>query len=308
MPPTESPLRRYARKVYSQNEDDGILEGIFKELGITQGYCVDVGAHDGLYLSNTANLIKHHGWGGLLIECSATRYAKLVENTRAFPGVTCASTLVALSGTETLDAQLERARAPARFELLSIDVDGIDYHIWDSLERFTPLVVIIEYNPSIPNHVRYVQPADGTINHGNALLSLIELGRSKGYEPVYVTDTNLIAVHSSVVGTLGITETAIEQLHDDRPFVTSLFQGFDGTLFLDGPKELFWQHVPIDVEKMQVLPKLLRRYQPSMPRPLRFVRAVWIAWYLARRREHWPLLRDKVIRGVTRTQPPPRSY
>jgi len=303
-----SPLQRYARRIYAQNEDDGILEGIFQELGIDRGYCVDVGAHDGLYLSNTANLIKHHGWGGLLIECNPTRYAKLVENMQGVAEVVCSDTPVALSGDNTLDALLDRAGAPARFELLSIDVDGIDYHLWDSLDRHTPLVVIVEYNPSIPNHVRYVQPRDPGINHGNSLLSLIELGRARGYQPVYVTETNLIVVSDAVVGRLGITDTTIDQLHDDRPLTTSLFQGFDGTLFLDGPKELFWQHVPIDIEKLQVLPKFLRRFAPSLPARLKVVRALWIAWYLARRREHWPLLKDKVIRGFTNTPQPPRKF
>ncbi len=254
-----NPLQIHARRVYSQNDDDGILEGIFQRLGVTRGTCVDVGANDGLYLSNTANLILHHGWGGVLIEGSSKHLPKLRATMQGRDNVRCIEALVSFEGENTLDAILDRAGVPNRFDLLSIDVDGIDFHIWESLSAHTPTVVIVEYNPSIPNHVEFVQPRDGSINYGNAIRSLERLGRRKGYVPVYVTETNLIVVHRDSFARLGVPELSLDELRDDRPLMTCMFQGFDGTLFLDGPKELYWQHLPIDHESIQLLPKFLRR-------------------------------------------------
>ena len=183
MPPRSNPLRQDARRVYSQNDDDGILEGIFRRLGVSTGLCVDVGAHDGFYLSNTANLIQNHGWSGLLIEPESVRFTKLAANFLGVDRVKCVNSLVALSGDRTLDGILAGANVPSAFELLSIDVDGLDYHIWHSLERHTPTVVIVEYNPSIPNQVQYVQPRDPRVSHGNSIRSLVELGEPKAISP-----------------------------------------------------------------------------------------------------------------------------
>jgi hypothetical protein len=45
-----------------------------------------------------------------------------------------------------------------------------------------------------------------------------------------------------------------------------------------------------------------------LPPELRTLRALWVAWYLARKREFWPTLKDKVMRGVTKTPPPARKF
>jgi hypothetical protein len=168
--------------------------------------------------------------------------------------------------------------------------------------------VVIEYNPTIPNHVRYVQPCDPAIAHGNAILSLVELGRARGYQPAYVTATNLIAVRDDAFAKLGIAANSLDKLRDDRRLTTCLFQGFDGTLLLDGPRELFWQHIPIDAERIQLVPKLLRRYPGSLPMGMRLLRGAWVACYLARRREYWPELKAKLVRAITKAPPPPHKF
>jgi hypothetical protein len=308
MASVSNPLKADARRMYSQNEDDGILEGIFRRLEIAGGFCVDVGAHDGLYMSNTANLIRHHSWSGVLIECSRSRFRTLVKNMNGIDRVACVNTCVALSGADTLDNILDRARAPVDVDLLSIDVDGLDYHVWDSLCRHRPKVVIVEYNPSIPNAVRYVQPRHREASHGSSARSLTELGTQKGYVLVYVTETNVILVLEELLPRLGMAITPLETLRDDRALTTYLFQGFDGTLLIDGPKELYWQHLPLDIERMQVVPGFIRRYPGAIPLWLRPIRYLWMTLYLMRRRAHWPILRDKIVRKVTRTPLPPRSF
>ena len=133
-------------------------------------------------------------------------------------------------------------------------------------------------------------------------------GSRKGYVPVYGTDTNLNVSHGDTFARPGVPELSLAELRDDRPLMTCMFQGFDGTLFLDGPKELYWQHLPIDHESIQLLPKFLRRYQSTLPKEMRALRALWIAYYLARRREHWPVLKDKIVRRFRNEKPPSRKF
>ena len=54
--------------------------------------------------------------------------------------------------------------------MLSIDVDGIDWHVRDNVRRYRPRLVVIELNPSIPNGVYFVQDADPAKHHGGTLV------------------------------------------------------------------------------------------------------------------------------------------
>ena len=54
----------------------------------------------------------------------------------------------------TLDNILASTRVSREFEVLSVDVDSYDWQIWESLQNYTPTVVIIEINSSIPVGIR----------------------------------------------------------------------------------------------------------------------------------------------------------
>jgi hypothetical protein len=97
-------------------------------------------------------------------------------------------------------------------------------------------------------------------------------------------------------------------LRDDRPLMTCLFQGFDGTLLIDGPHELFWHRVPFDEKTIQVLPRALRHNPGSLTTSQRFFRALWLTGYLGLRPRYWRVLRDKIVRRSTNTPPPSRDF
>ena len=62
-------------------------------------------------------------------------------------------------GPENVDALLARRTAPSpEPDVLSIDVDGIDYWIWRALEAARPRVVVIEYNAHLGPDAELVQP------------------------------------------------------------------------------------------------------------------------------------------------------
>lgn len=292
-------VKEHSATRYAQDGEDGLLDAIFVAVGCTKGFCVDVGAWDGVRVSNTYNLIRR-GWGGLLIEPDQRRFRSLVANMRPFHDVRCRRTAVSIAGSSSLDSLLEAEGVPRDFELLSIDVDGMDYHLWAALKSFAPKVVVIEYNPTIPNGVEFIQKPDPRVRHGSSIKSLCQLAARKGYELVAATAANAIFLRGDLFRSLGVEDNSVAALRDDGPMTTSLFQGIDGTLMIAGNRRLIWQDLPIDEKRIQVVPKLLRRHPDDLPGPLRLLRHAWILMYLTRTRDFRDQLRSKIRRRTRR--------
>jgi hypothetical protein len=253
-------LQEFCKNVTTQRGEDGIVEKIFEIIGATNRYCVEFGAWDGKLYSSTWNLLNNHRWGGLLIEANEVKFAELEGAYRGNDQVATLNTLVEQEGEASLDAILTRAGAPVDLDFLCIDVDGVDWHIWNSLTEFLPKVILIEFNPTVPNDIVFVQDDDAATNQGASLLALIELGKSKGYELVATTAWNGFFVRSQLYPAFGIEDNDIDAMHDTARFESRLFQCYDGTLVLAGCKHLLWSDVTICQEDIQVLPKALRKY------------------------------------------------
>ncbi|MBW2242195.1 MAG: hypothetical protein JRH01_09430 [Deltaproteobacteria bacterium] len=174
----QNDLRPFERRVFSQCGEDGVLEHIFESIGSGLRHFVEFGAKDGQAISNTANLRLNHGWTGLLLDAAVSDEDPLVK--RAF---------ITAENINDLFAEHE---VPELFDLLSIDIDGNDYWVWKALDRFTPRVVVVEYNiffqpsdartmPYDPDHVW----RDDSCYHGASLAALRKLGDEKGYALVH---------------------------------------------------------------------------------------------------------------------------
>ena len=92
--------------------------------------------------------------------------------------------------------------------MLSIDVDGQDYWIWEAIESFRPRVLVIEYNSSLDPRQRLVQPDepghswDGSEYYGASLGALQALGDRKGYRLVHteLSGVNAFFVRADLAG------------------------------------------------------------------------------------------------------------
>jgi hypothetical protein len=219
----------YRKTIQSQWGEDGILEEIFNRLGVNQPWCVEFGAWDGRHLSNTWHLWQNCGWSALLIEGNPERCRALADNVRPRPNVRVVEAFVSWQGANRLDAILERAGVPRRFDLLSVDIDGDDYYVFQSLKQFAPRVVVVEYNPTIPPEFDLIQPP-GT-RFGASALALVNLARGKGYRLVCCTDTNCIFVAADEFPRLEIEEP---RLADTFPHghLTYVLTTFDGAAYL----------------------------------------------------------------------------
>ena len=165
------------RKVFSQNGEDGLIDEIFKSIGVTNRVFVEIGVGDGL--ENNTLFLARQGWSGYWFS----------------PGVPAANvpSTVKYHNGYVLPCNANKLfndiGVPNEFDLLSIDIDGEDYWVWESLP-FNPRVVIIEYNASYPPPDKRTIPYnptetpfvwDGTNYYGASISALTNLAESKGY-------------------------------------------------------------------------------------------------------------------------------
>src|SRR2546423_3903087 len=122
-------------RVYSQYDEDGILLFLFAVLGLTNKVCVEL-AYGSPYGANTTNLICSWGWRGLLIDGDE----RLVEQAGAFFASqpdTCnypPSVVRAWVDSGNVNSVLRDNGVEGEIDLFSLDMDGIDYWVWKSLD------------------------------------------------------------------------------------------------------------------------------------------------------------------------------
>ncbi|HEY3587952.1 MAG TPA: glycosyltransferase, partial [Myxococcaceae bacterium] len=171
---------------YSQNGEDGVLAEILHRVGAPTRWFVEFGVESGregncVYLADVAE------WSGLFMEADEQLYRLLARKYVAQPRVHTARAMVSPDNIEEL---LAEAGVPAEPDVLSIDVDGQDYWIWQAVSAYRPRVVVIEYNSAIDPRRRLVEPRgagpwDGTEYFGSSLGAVRALGEEKGYRLVH---------------------------------------------------------------------------------------------------------------------------
>lgn len=246
-------LEHAARNVFSQFGEDGILVELFNRIGTTNCWSVEFGAWDGVKHSNSARLIQEDGWHSVQIEAHPSRYQALLATYGANSRVHTVNAMIGFRpGPGSLDTILAKTALPLAPDLMSIDIDGNDFHVWKSLKRYRPRVVIVEFNPTIPNDVIFVQDADPAIAEGCSAAALVRLGSQKGYSLAAVTVTNVIFVVSEDYPALGITDNRLPTMRRDPP--NRIWCGYNGKIY-HTLKRLHWtgRDVPLHPDSLQVL-------------------------------------------------------
>jgi hypothetical protein len=225
---------RCERRLRSQNGEDGILAELALRVGAAERYVVEFGASDG-FESNVTTLIEDYRWGGALIESDPARFAGLRERYRHRPDVRPVHAAIDRDNAVAIFAQ---AQVPAAFDILSIDIDGNDYWVWQALAAdYRPRIVVIEYNGSHPPPERWVMAYAaghrwaGDTYYGASLASLTDLATRLGYVLV-ATDShgiNAFFVRADLARAAGLatrsaqeafTPPAVDHPHANGPFVT----------------------------------------------------------------------------------------
>ena len=173
-------------RVFSQNGEDGVIREVFRRIGTETRSFVEFGIESGVE-GNCVYLAKVLGWEGLFIEGDAHHYRQLERKYRYSATVQTANDFVYPS---TINQIFSRNNVPTNLDLLSIDIDGNDYWVWEALEGYRPRLVIMEYNSSLNPKQKLVQPYmdtgwDMSQFFGASLGAMVDLARKKGYELVY---------------------------------------------------------------------------------------------------------------------------
>ena len=252
-------LNNFKKKIHSQNGEDGIIEEILNRLnGELDHTCCEFGAWDGIHLSNVYNLVEKKDYKVLFIEGDQNKFGKLEENFKDKKAINL-NKYVSFEGKNTLDQILSDNKFNTNFDLLSIDIDGNDYHVFDSLEIFKPKVIIIEFNPKIPNEVEFVQKKDIKINQGSSSLSFFKLAKRKNYTLVAATEINLFFIHNDYANKVtDKLDPKLDEIVDDTHHRNFIFTGFDGKIFTSKKFNMPWHK--IDVDEFKILPNFLQKF------------------------------------------------
>ncbi len=199
-------LNQYERKVYSQCGEDGILAEIFQRIGIEHHYFVEFGVGDGLE-NNTAYLLIQH-WKGLWIEANPVFVDRIKTHLKAAIVQHHLHLKPAFVYPENIEIFLDEMQVPETFDLLSIDIDGNDYWVWQAITKYRPRVVVIEYNATYPPPISWVMTynpnysSSQTTYFGASLFSLEKLAAQKGYRLVgcSFSGVNAFFVREDLVG------------------------------------------------------------------------------------------------------------
>jgi len=182
-------LTEVGYRVYSQFEEDGLLAYIFAGIGTTNRTFIDIGAGNGI-MSNVANLAINFGWRGLLIdgdeqnEKTANNFYSRHPDTALYPPVFVRAFVQA----DNINKIIADSGYSGEIDLISIDIDGNDYYVWESLSVVSPRVVIIEThtefgmnNIVVPYNKDYCYPGRHPDYHGASPVAMVGLAKRKGY-------------------------------------------------------------------------------------------------------------------------------
>ena len=135
---------------------------------------------------NTANLSLNFGWSGLLIE-GDKKYAEAARRYYTGKPVKIVNAFIT---RDNINSIITKNEMKGEIDLLSIDIDGNDYWVWEKIDAVKPRVLVIEYNSTLglkpiavsytPDFKRFRAHKSG-LYYGASLEALTRLSKKKGY-------------------------------------------------------------------------------------------------------------------------------
>ena len=232
-------LLRYGFKLYSQNDEDGIIQEIFRRLGAGNRTFVEFGVESGVECNSVKLLVE--GWRGLWIEAKPDNADAVRRHFASFMQDGKLTLLEDRATAENIDALLGQGGMTGEVDFLGIDIDYNDYWVWKAITAVRPRVIVIEYNASLRPPLSLAVPYDphgswdGSNFYGASLEALVRLGADKGYRIVgcSIAGVNAFFVRADLCGTKFLEPaTAAEHYEPPRHFFHLLPAGHKG---LPGP-------------------------------------------------------------------------
>lgn len=183
-----SNLGEYEFSVSSQWGEDGIIQFLISKIPIKNKIFVEFGV-ESYREANTRFLLQNDNWSGLVIDGNEENINS-VKNSEIYwrYSLTAISQFIT---KDNINGIITGAGISDDIGILSIDVDGNDYWIFEAIECISPRIVIIEYNSLFGKNLKISVPYDekfmrikrhySGLYFGSSIAALTDLARKKGY-------------------------------------------------------------------------------------------------------------------------------
>jgi hypothetical protein len=175
-------------KVSSQWGEDGIVEHLVRHVPIERKLFVEFGVQD-YSEANTRFLLAHRNWSGLVIDGSQENIDRLRHDSIYWRfNLKSESAFIT---KDNINSIISRHGIAGDVGILSVDIDGNDYWVWEAIDCISPRIVIAEYNALFGPRAAVSVPYDENFRRSRAhysnlywgcsLAALQRLGQRKGY-------------------------------------------------------------------------------------------------------------------------------
>jgi hypothetical protein len=231
-------------RVFSQWGEDGIIQHLVGRIAIDRPVFVEFGVEN-YTESNTRFLLTNNHWSGLVIDGSAEH----IDHIKRDPIYWAANLKAehAFITKENINALLLKNGIAGDIGLLSVDIDGNDYWVWQAIDCIAPRLVVCEYNSHFGPSAEVTTPYDPSfvrdtahhskIYYGASIAALCALAGAKGYSLVAsnAAGNNVFFVRNDLLGPMPVLSPAqgyrraqFREYHDETGRLT--FDDFDARL------------------------------------------------------------------------------
>lgn len=178
-------------RVFSQWGEDGIIQYLLNKVNVKRKIFVEFGVED-YQESNTRFLLTNNQWSGLVIDGDKEN----IDNLKRDP-IYWASNLKAIPcfiTIDNIDKLITSNGVEGEIGILSVDIDGNDYWVWQAIKSISPAIIICEYNSHFGPSAEVTIPYDkdfyrdnnhfSKIYYGASISALNSLANTKGYSLV----------------------------------------------------------------------------------------------------------------------------
>ncbi len=210
--PISAGLKRAGFGVFSQYDEDGIIQFLISHVEIKHETFVEFGVEH-YDESNTRFLLMNDSWRGMVIDGSPENI-EYIRNDRVFRRFDLQAQSAFIT-KDNINDLIRNAGFDEDLGILSVDIDGNDYWVWEAINVVRPRIVIAEYN-SVFGHDPVSTPyqADfqrtkahfSNLYYGCSLSALAHLAEKKGYLLVgsSLRGNNAFFVKKEFIGALPI--------------------------------------------------------------------------------------------------------
>jgi len=181
-------IKMVGYKITSQFDEDGIIQYLLSNIDLEKKIFIEFGVEN-YTESNTRYLMEKDNWAGLIIDQDYQNIEQ-IKNYDIYWKHNLQA-ICAFINRENINDLFINAGIKGDIGILSIDIDGIDYWVWEAIKIVSPRIVICEYNSIFGCVASVTVPYDPNFNRkqkhysllyaGASLSALAELGKQKGY-------------------------------------------------------------------------------------------------------------------------------